>query len=111
MKSFQQFNENKSEKTLLTNLFSFYYKKYKDQGTDVIEDKFLKNAMDLISNGEISVTTLDKFIEDNGIETVKPKVKKKDLSVKRTKTGNSGNSANTSSGFGNSCGGGSTSYC
>ena len=68
---------NQHEHELLTNLFSFFKEKYKNQSFSWIEEKFCGRAMSLVEDGDISQETLDVFLSEEGIEkTVKKKKRK-----------------------------------
>lgn len=64
-----------AEFELLTNLFSFYQKKYDSSSIRELEDKFGKAARELVESGDISEETLSKFCNDEGIDI--PEKKKK----------------------------------
>ena len=72
MKNFNEFNRMNEaadpEVTLLENLFSFFYKKYKSSIAEV-ESNFYHSAVKLVEEGEISKEAFFAFCKEKGIIT------------------------------------------
>lgn len=66
---------DQTEIELLTNLFSFYQKKYEDQSISTLETKFGTAARDLVESGDISENSLIYFCSQEGIKLPPKKTK------------------------------------
>jgi len=87
MKKFNEFNRlneaSDPEQELLENLFSFFYKKYSKVSISEVESNFIKSAIDLLKDGEITQESIDTFFKSKGIspeKTTKKSVKPIDQS-------------------------------